>query len=192
MDPSLIALAYLAGNAATVNPCGFAMLPAFASFVIGDGAADAAPLPLGIRLWRAVRLGTTMSGAFIAVFALTGLVFAYFSTQVVAVIPWLAVVVGVVLLAYGLAVACGRGKRNLRLPNPAEGRGDNRSALLFGVGYAIASLSCTLPVLPGSRRCGSAGSRSPVRGSSAPRMARRSSASTWPASPKVLAASPVQ
>jgi cytochrome c biogenesis protein CcdA len=32
MDPSIVAFAYLAGNAATVNPCGFAMLPAFASF----------------------------------------------------------------------------------------------------------------------------------------------------------------
>jgi cytochrome c-type biogenesis protein len=146
MDLSLITFAFLAGNAATVNPCGFAMLPAFASFVIGDGTAEATPSPLGVRLWRAVRLGATVSAAFIAVFAVTGLAFTYVSREVVAVVPWLAVGVGVVLLVYGLAVLSGRGKLRLRLPNPAEGRADNRSALLFGVGYAIASLSCTLPV----------------------------------------------
>jgi cytochrome c-type biogenesis protein len=98
------------------------------------------------RLWCAVRLGMTVTVAFIAVFALTGLVFTYISRQIVAVVPWLAVGVGAVLLVYGLAVLWGRGKLNLRLPNPAEGRGGNRSALLLGVGYAIASLSCTLPV----------------------------------------------
>jgi cytochrome c-type biogenesis protein len=146
MDLSLIAFAYLAGNAATVNPCGFAMLPAFATFVIGDADADGAPVPVGLRLWRAVRLGATVSVAFIAVFAATGLVFSFVSRQVVAVVPWLAVAVGGVLFLYGLAVAAGRGKLTLRLPNPAEGRANNRSALLFGVGYAIASLSCTLPV----------------------------------------------
>jgi cytochrome c-type biogenesis protein len=146
MELSLIAFAYLAGNAATVNPCGFAMLPAFASFVIGDTDAEQEPVPVGLRLWRAVRLGATVSVAFIAVFAAAGLVFSYVSRQVVAVVPWLAVAVGAVLLVYGLAVATGRGKLTLRLPNPAEGRGNNRSALLFGVGYAVASLSCTLPV----------------------------------------------
>lgn len=146
MDPSLIAFAFLAGNAATVNPCGFAMLPAFASFVIGEVDADQAPAPLGVRMWRAVRLGATVSLAFIAVFALTGLVFTYVSRRIVAVVPWLAVAVGAVLLVYGLAIVSGRGKLRLRLPNPVEGRGNNRSALLFGVGYAVASLSCTLPV----------------------------------------------
>lgn len=146
MDLSLIAFAYLAGNAATVNPCGFAMLPAFASFVIGDADVDQVPAALGLRMWRAVRLGATVSVAFIAVFATTGLVFTYVSRQVVAVVPWLAVAVGAVLLLYGLAVVSGRGKLRVRLPNPAEGRGNNRSALLFGVGYAVASLSCTLPV----------------------------------------------
>lgn len=87
-----------------------------------------------------------MTVGFVAVFALTGLLFRFVSTRVVTAIPWFAVAVGVVLLVYGVLVVFGRGQLTIRLPNPAERRGSHRSGLLFGLGYAIASLSCTLPV----------------------------------------------
>lgn len=147
MDPSFLAFAYLAGNVATVNPCGFAMLPAFVSYILGEdpgGHGQASPLP--VRLWRALRLGAVVTAAFVGVFAAVGLVFAYLSRAIVEVVPWAALVVGALLVVWGITVVAGRATMTLRLPNPTGGRGGSRSALLFGVGYAVASLSCTLPV----------------------------------------------
>lgn len=145
MDLSFLAFAYLAGSASTVNPCGFAMLPAYVSFIVGD-ADGAAQAPATVRLWRAVRVGLAVTAAFIGVFAVAGFVIAYVSRAIVGVMPWLALAVGVVLVVYGVAILAGRGRVSVQLPNPVEGRGGNRSAVLFGVGFAIASLSCTLPV----------------------------------------------
>lgn len=147
MELSIVTLGFVAGAVATVNPCGFALLPAFASFVLGEsGGGQAGSVPVRLRLWRALRLGGVVTVAFVAVFAATGLVFAYISSAVVAVVPWLALAVGVLLAGYGLLVAAGRGRWRMRLPNPAEGRTETTSGFVFGVGYAIASLSCTLPV----------------------------------------------
>jgi cytochrome c-type biogenesis protein len=141
----MLVFAFLAGSASSVNPCGFAMLPAFASFVLGGTEAGPGGSPVGLRLWRAVRLGTLVTAAFVVVFATAGVVITYVSRAFVAALPWLALAVGAVLAVYGIVVAAGRGRLALRLPNPLEGRGGG-SAVLFGVGYAIASLSCTLPV----------------------------------------------
>lgn len=146
MDLSFLAFAYLAGSVSTVNPCGFAMLPAFASFVIGEPGWGLEEAPAGMRLWRAVRLAGAVTAAFVGVFAAVGFVVAAVSQTVVGVMPWLALAVGVAVIAYGVAVLAGRGKIGAQLPNPVEGRHSNRSAMLFGVGFAIASLSCTLPV----------------------------------------------
>jgi cytochrome c-type biogenesis protein len=143
MDWSLFAFAFLAGNVAALNPCGIVMLPAFASYVVA-GPSQAAAAPLGLRLWRAVRLGATTTVAFVAVFAAAGALLSLGARRLVETLPALSAAVGLVLVAYGLWVLAGR-KVALRLPNPADGRLD-RSAALFGVGYAIVSLSCTLPI----------------------------------------------
>lgn len=43
MNAVSLSLAFLAGTVATVNPCGFALLPAFLSYYVG--AAETGPLP---------------------------------------------------------------------------------------------------------------------------------------------------
>lgn len=143
MSWQTLSFAFLAGNVAAVNPCGFVMLPAFAAWVLGDdGAAGSATW---LRLWRAVRLGVAVTAAFVAVFAVAGVGVSLGTQAMAGVSQWLALLVGVGLVGYGLMVALGRGPSGVRLPNPAHERGGG-SALLFGAGYAIVSLSCTLPV----------------------------------------------
>lgn len=63
-------------------------------------------------------------------------------------VPWAAVGIGVVLAAFGVALLAGR---KLALPaserlRPGEVR-EFRRMVVFGVGYAVASLSCTIAVL---------------------------------------------
>jgi threonine/homoserine/homoserine lactone efflux protein len=61
--------------------------------------------------------------------------------------PWLTIAVGVVLVAVGIAMLLGY-KPTLALPRLDRGGRDRRfgSMVLFGVSYAIASLSCTIPL----------------------------------------------
>lgn len=53
----LLALAFAAGMIAPVNPCGFALLPAWITYALDDG--DTSPLPVGLA--RALRSGAALS-----------------------------------------------------------------------------------------------------------------------------------
>lgn len=138
------ALAFTAGLVATLNPCGFAMLPAYLAYFAGlDGPGEVGTAgPIG----RALRVGATVSVGFLLVFGLAGLLISAGVGVVVDVMPWIALVVGIGLAAVGIAVVAGL-ELSVRLPGLGRGqRGGTRGAMMFGVSYAVASLSCTLPV----------------------------------------------
>ena len=138
-----IGLAFAAGMVATVNPCGFAMLPAYLAYFMGledaeDGRAGTV---------EALRVGGIVSLAFVSVFGVTGLLINAGLRSIIDWIPYLALAVGVVMLVLGVAMFRGY-ELNLRLLKTSGGGAtrDNRSIFGFGVSYAVASLSCTLPV----------------------------------------------
>lgn len=143
--PLLFALT--AGMVATINPCGFVMLPAFVSYQLGERDAGYEHVGLGERLRRAVALGLAVTLGFVVVFAGVGLVLASGGRALLAMIPWVGLLVGVALVGLGVSFLLGK---KLMLPLPTVGQGawarDVRSRFLFGIGYALASLGCTLPI----------------------------------------------
>lgn len=141
-----LALAFTAGLVATVNPCGFAMLPAYLAWFVGIESGENLP-PLAARLSRALRVSALLSTTFVVVFGLVGVLVSVGAALITEVVPWLALVVGLGLVVGGVAMWRGW-KPIVRLPQPSVGaraRG-SRHVVMFGVSYAIASLSCTLPV----------------------------------------------
>ena len=142
----LLALAFAAGMAAPVNPCGFALLPAWITYTLGD--ADSSPLP--VRLSRALRSGAALTLGFAGTLAAAGLVAGAGARALIQAAPWLGLAAGVALLLLGLAMLGGR-SLTLRLPGTpgrvAEGPPTDRRMVAFGIGYAAASLSCTFGVL---------------------------------------------
>ena len=139
-----LALAFTAGMVATVNPCGFAMLPAYLSFFLGlEGADDddRAGIALALAVGGVVTLG------FVAVFTLIGAGISHLSLAVDDWFPQLTIVVGIGVLALGIALLAGW-QLQLALPHLDRGGKDRTlvSMFVFGVSYAVASLSCTLPV----------------------------------------------
>jgi cytochrome c biogenesis protein CcdA len=142
-----LALAFTAGMLATVNPCGFAMLPAYLSFFLGaDGdSGDGAQTRVGLS--RALAVGLSVSAGFAATFALIGLIVSHLSDGVYEWSRWVTVVVGLVLVAVGVALLLGW-EPKLALPRLDKGGRTRaaRSMFLFGVSYGVASLSCTLPL----------------------------------------------
>lgn len=140
-----LALALAGGLVATVNPCGFAMLPAYLSFFV---SVDSDAPPSGPEaVLRGLRVGLVVSAGFLIVFGLAGVLLSAGAQLVIGVMPWVAIVVGGGLALLGLWLLSGR-ELPVKVPGPrgaAEGR--NPAALLgFGIAYALASLSCTLPV----------------------------------------------
>ncbi len=139
-----LTLAFAAGMVATLNPCGFAMLPAYLSYFMGIDAPDktrAGSLRSGLMVGGVVSVG------FVVVFGLAGVVISAGFRSVTTWIPWLAVGVGVLVIGLGIAVLAGW---QMTVGMPKVQRRGNRNGYAgvfgFGVSYAVASLSCTLPV----------------------------------------------
>lgn len=144
---STLAFAFGAGMVSTVNPCGFAMLPAFLAYYVGATREDQERSVVG-KLALGLRTGAAVSAGFVAVFTVVGLLVAAGLRFLIGAVPWFAVVIGAVLVLLGLLLAFG-GRLPVRLnANRLMRSGDGpRSMMTFGAAYAVASLSCTLAVL---------------------------------------------
>jgi len=126
-----------------VNPCGFAMLPAYLSYFLGLESSDGEDATASVL--RALVVSATVSAGFLVIFAIAGAIVSWTSVSVGEFSPWLTVVIGVVLLGAGIRFLTGW-EPTLNLPHLNKG-GRTRgltSMFLFGLSYAIASLSCTI------------------------------------------------
>lgn len=145
MTPLLI-LAFGAGMLAPVNPCGFAVLPAVLAY--GTGNATTAPHGGWARLVGGLRSGLALTLGFTGTFTIVGLLVAAGMRSLIGVIPWLAAVLGALFVLLGLAMLVG-----LRIPlglTRLSSVGQDRKPggmIAFGVGYALASASCSLALL---------------------------------------------
>ena len=138
-----LALALSAGVVTAFNPCGFAMLPAYVSYFVGSTGEERAPLPN--RLLRAAVVGALVTLGFITVFGLIGLAASGFRSGVNRVVPYISMVVGLVLAGLGVAMLRGF-EPKLRFLNLRARKGNElRSMYVYGVSYAVVSLSCGLP-----------------------------------------------
>jgi cytochrome c biogenesis protein CcdA len=137
------------GMVATVNPCGFAMLPAYLSYFLGLEDSDAEVPRAGVA--EAVRVACAVSLGFLAVFAVAGTIVELTSLPVYENAPWISVVIGLALLALGVALLCGV-ELNVALPRLDRGGRERTvgSMFVFGVSYAIASIGCALPLFLGA------------------------------------------
>ena len=135
------ALAFGAGMVATINPCGFAMLPAYLSYFIGSDEPGGRERSLG----RAAIVGGAVTAGFVVVFGVVGTIISNISRALLDYVPYVTVAIGIGLVA--LAVAMLRGfEPSLRLPKLEKGTGSRElgSMFVFGVSYAVASLGCTI------------------------------------------------
>jgi cytochrome c-type biogenesis protein len=141
--------AFGAGLLATVNPCGFVMLPGFIGMQLGT-AAEAVYRTVLSRCAQGLGFGLVLSGAFSAVLVLAGLALAAGLRVLVDVIPWLVVAVGLGLLVAGVAMLTGHRLGLViagRIHPAASTQHGYARVAGFGAGYAVASLSCTLAVV---------------------------------------------
>jgi len=163
LDTVLIGFAFSAGVVAFLNPCGFAMLPTYISYFVESNTQQIISANSGSRLISARRIsrgglvGTLVTAAFIATFGLTGIIISSLGIGIAKFLPWIAVYSGVVIIGIGVAKIFGR-TIHINIPSPRGLLYTTKSGnearknpsfvnfFLFGIGYSIASLSCTLPL----------------------------------------------
>ncbi|WP_284740342.1 cytochrome c biogenesis CcdA family protein [Amycolatopsis sp. RTGN1] len=140
MNLDIFGFALAAGMVAAVNPCGFAMLPAYLTLAVaGESRATMA------AVWRALAVTGLMALGFLTVFGAFGLVVAPLGTSVQEYLPAVTVVVGVVMVGLGVWMLAGK-QITLLVPKPRKGAPTARLKSMFGYGlaYAVVSLSCTI------------------------------------------------
>ncbi len=138
-------IAFTAGMVALVNPCGFALLPAYLGYFLGmnDGKTDSRLQALN----RSQLVAGALSLGFLAVFGALGIVFTGLRSQLTPILPWFSMAVGILLVVLGIAMLRGF-KPMISIPKMEKGTGGGSmlNMFLFGVSYAVASLSCTIGV----------------------------------------------
>jgi len=153
MNPLQLSFAFSAGIAAALNPCGVAILPSYISYILtkqgqGGGCRLTASKALG-----GITAGLSMTAGFFTIFGLFGILFSLLGQIVIsAVAPWFSLLVGGGLILLGILHLFDHDLFDIsligvssRLESKGEG-GCLRPFYFYGLGYALASLGCTLPI----------------------------------------------
>jgi cytochrome c biogenesis protein CcdA len=139
-----LAFAFGVGMVAAFNPCGFAMLPAYLAYFLGleDGEPDASA-----SVFEAFKVSAVLTAGFVLVFGGFGVAITWSTLSVERYLPWVTMVIGFAVAALGVAFLLGK-DLTIGFPRLEKG-GSSRhlgSIFLFGVSYAVASLSCSIAV----------------------------------------------
>jgi cytochrome c biogenesis protein CcdA len=142
IDTASLGFALAAGLVAALNPCGFALLPGYLALVIAGGRDEVSRLA---ALARATAATLAMSGGFLTVFGTFGLIVDPVIASAQRYFPFATVVIGFLLVGLALRLLAGK-DIGLRLPGRPRGAPTAQLGSMYGygVGYAIASLSCTI------------------------------------------------
>ena len=151
MDLATLAYPFSLGLVAAFNPCGFALLPAYLGYFIGVEQSDDARPSSGAQalgaMLRAMVVALTLTAGFVVVFGAFGALFETVLSQgtVLDRIGYVTIAIGAIMALLGLWLLAGRAI-NLRLPKMNRGTGSRGlgSVFMFGVSYAVVSLSCTI------------------------------------------------
>jgi cytochrome c-type biogenesis protein len=144
--------AFVAGMVASVNPCGFVLLPAYLGLYLGDAeGAGGGRRPIG----RAVLVSVTVTASFILLFGLFGILAGLAASAVTSALPWIGTAIGAGLIVLGGVLASGAAVNMPAAPwaahhlSAATRRRGIGGYAAYGAAYGLASLGCTLPVFLG-------------------------------------------
>lgn len=140
-----LSLSFIRGLVASINPCGFVLLPTYLMYFLGVSAAD--PHARKAPISRALLVGAMVSSGFIVVFFAIGAVTQFWTTALFDNAKYATAVIGVLFVVLGIAMLFGF-KLPFATPTIETGERDRTisSMFLYGVAYAVASLGCTLPL----------------------------------------------
>jgi len=143
-----VGFAFAAGIVASVNPCGFFMLPAYISYHLGTEEEGFYQQSAGRRLSKGLFLGVVTTLGFLVVFAVVGGIITAGGQWLVRVCPFAGVAIGGLMTAVGLWLLITHRTLGIMAASrvTVSPQRNLRNVFLYGIVYAIGSLSCTLPI----------------------------------------------
>ncbi len=143
-----VGYAFGAGMVASVNPCGFLMLPSYLAYHLGTEETGFYEAAAARRALKALALAAVATGGFVAIFAAAGAVIAAGGQWLVNVFPYAGVAIGAAMSALGLWLLITRRTIGIVAASRVgiSPQRNLRNVFLFGIAYATGSLSCTLPI----------------------------------------------
>jgi cytochrome c biogenesis protein CcdA len=143
-----VGYAFSAGMVASVNPCGFLLLPSYILYHLGTAEADFYRQKTSKRLRKALTMGGVATLGFVAVFAVVGSITAAGAYWLNAVFPHTRAAIGLAMVVLGIWLLLTRRTLGLQAASRVTitPRRNMGNVFLFGIVYAIGSLSCTLPI----------------------------------------------
>ncbi|MGD1994574.1 MAG: cytochrome c biogenesis protein CcdA [Anaerolineae bacterium] len=140
-----VGYAFAAGMVASVNPCGVLML---SSYVFYQFRGEEKNTSVMSRLLRGMLFAAAITAGFVTIFAIVGGAITAGGQWLVVAFPYAGLLIGVGMVGLGVWLLATRrtigilaGKKVAVDPKRNLG-----NAFLFGITYAVASLSCTLPI----------------------------------------------
>ena len=146
-----LGFAFAVGMVSAVNPCGFAMLPAYLGLYLGaNDQSDAGRNPFQ-QILKGLEIGSSVTLGLVVLFGIAGTIIALGFHSVGSVLAWLGLGIGIILTVTGAWLVGGGKLYTGFAANAASRIGDPgqvnvKGYFLFGISYGIASLSCTLPI----------------------------------------------
>lgn len=143
-----VGYAFGAGMVASVNPCGFLMLPSYIAYQLGTEDKNFHAAHPTARLLSALTLGTVATLGFVAVFAVIGVAVSAGGSWIIRGFPYAGLAIGAGMSLLGLWLVFFHGNIGIMAASRLKAPENKNvaSVFLFGTVYAIGSLSCTLPV----------------------------------------------
>ncbi|MCE9621822.1 MAG: cytochrome c biogenesis CcdA family protein [Actinomycetia bacterium] len=144
-----LSLSFIRGLIASINPCGFVLLPTYLMYFLGISAND--PQAQRAPISRALTVGALVSAGFFAVFFVIGAATQYWTYALFDNAKYATLVIGLLFVVLGIAILFGF---KLPITTPRIDIGERnrtlRTMFLYGIAYAVASIGCTLPLFIGT------------------------------------------
>jgi cytochrome c biogenesis protein CcdA len=140
-----VGYAFAAGMVASVNPCGALMLPSYIFFQLGT---EGEQVPVVERLLKALRIAIVTAAGFTAIFGVVGVVVSAGGRWLTSFFPVAGLIIGLVMLGLGVWLLVSHRSLGILAASRVAVRPERTlwNMFLFGMAYAISSLSCTLPI----------------------------------------------
>ena len=143
--------AFSAGVVSAVNPCGFAMLPAYLGLYMSTGIYEKDSTHYGKMILKGLFIGCCVGLGVLSLFLFVGLITGFALNFIRSIMEWVGLFLGVGLITIGIWLMNGgrlytslTARIGQSIGNPTQI--SLKGFFLFGVSYGVASLSCTLPI----------------------------------------------
>lgn len=141
--PALLGFSFLAGAVSFFAPCSFVLFPGYIAFYLGLGEE---------KKVHPIKLGLVASLGVMSFFVMLSAVIIALGSGVVRYFSYIAPAVGFLLVVFGLILFLGYSFRTDAMQTvfsrlKSKERRSGWNMYLFGFGYGVVSLGCTLPLL---------------------------------------------